>query len=218
VTAPPAARLPAAPAGATDAADFLDDDPAPAGDSGWRPLGSLLLVAALGAILIALYWDEAAYFCEPRTPQDLGTTLPYKPRGESARTPPLPFVDNSYVTLSGLTGLPVVANDGRWRFYKLAFVPVWLQVGPASDPGTARTLYLTVTGRLRRIAPGSPHAAVVAHYQRVHGVAPDEAWILEAGRLPGDFWWAPLVVLLCLACPPLAVVCQRWRGRPTRTG
>ncbi len=153
----------------------------------------MLVVMIFSALLMWLYWEDVAYFLQPAAPQDLGETAAFEAKFRADANFDPDFPDNGYVRLAGLTGLRTHANDGQWTFFKLAYVPVYVQLGPEQtaqlEPDQA--LYLSVSGRLRRLAFTSRYDRLQDYYRQRFGVSFENAYILEAGKKPRQFWWAP---------------------------
>lgn len=161
----------------------------------------MLLVIIFSGVLMWLYWDDLVYFTRPGEPRDLGSTMSLKDRYEENHNFDAGFPHNSFVSISGLTGLRTAANNGEWTFLKLAYAPVYVQVGPeqSSTLDPDQTLYLTVSGRLRHIALTSRYDRLQDYYRTRFGVSFLNAYILEVGQGPSQFWWAPLLLLLFAA-------------------
>jgi hypothetical protein len=157
----------------------------------------MVAVIVLSALLCALHWDGLVYFTRSSEPLELGNTVAYKQRFEKEPgfDPELPH--NGYVRISGLTGLKSTADGGRWAFFKLAYVPVYVQVGPElAGQIQGDTVFITVAGRLRHMGKTAGYARLQQFYRERFGVSFEHAYILEAGQTPGDFWWVSLIFIL----------------------
>ncbi len=155
----------------------------------------MLVIITFSGLLMWMYWDDLVYFTRPREPMDLGSTERFQEQYEANHNFDAGFPHNVYARITGLTGLRTTANDGQWTFLKMAYVPLYVQIGPEQSAGLDpdETLYLTVSGRLRRMAATSKYDALQAYYTRRFGVSFENAYILESGKKPQDFWWAPLL-------------------------
>lgn len=209
-----------APPGALDLADPTQDD----GPYGLPPLRRqgrhpliMLVILFLSAAMLYLYREDALYFTRPRAPLELGSTVSFKERFERERDFDPGFPHNGYVRISGLTGLKSTANAGEWAFFKLAYVPVYVQVGPqlAGQLHGDETVFVTIDGRLRRMAKTTRYDRLQQLYRERFGVSFANAYILEAGKQPADCWWAALLFLLFSSFIGInLILLVRWLRRP----
>lgn len=159
----------------------------------------MVLVMAFSGVLMWMYWEDVEYFLQPSEPQELGSSLEFQDRYQADPKFDPNFPENRHVRLSGLTGLRTTANERQWTFMKLAFVPVYVQLGPKHSAQIAPdedAIFLTVRGRLRRIAATSRFDQLQQYYRQRFGVSFNNAYILEAGVEPRSLWWAPALFAL----------------------
>ncbi len=154
----------------------------------------MVLIMAFSGVLMWLYWEDVSYFLQPSEPQELGSTFAYKEAYEKDPKFDPGLRSNSFVRVSGLTGLRTTANERKWTFMKLAYLPVYVQLGPELSARIApdeETIFLTVKGRLRRFGDTSRYDELQQYYRRRFDVSFANAYILEAGVHPRKLWWAP---------------------------